>query len=77
MSRTEDSVFTAKERGGEIVIFHNGKKATTLRGMRAAEFKDDLGRLSSAELQQMMARLTGNYRRGNEREAKNHPRNRR
>ncbi len=30
-----------------------------------------------AEQQQAMARLTGNYKRGNERTAKNHPRNRR
>ena len=72
MSRTDDLGFTAKERGGEIIIFHHGRKATTLRGMKAAEFKDQLERLSSGELQQLMARLTGNYRRGNERVAKNH-----
>ena len=72
-----DLGFTARERGGEIIIFHNGRKATTLRGMRAAEFKEDLARLSAAELQQLMARLTGNYRHGNERVAKQHPRNRR
>ena len=73
----ESRGFSAKERGGEIIIFHNGRKATTLRGTRAAAFKDDLEQLPPDELQQVMARLTGNYRRGNERVAKSHPRNKR
>ncbi len=77
LSNSEDLGFTVKVRGGEIVILHHGIKATTLRGAVAAEFKEDLERLSPAELQQLMARLTGNYRRGNERVAKHHPRNRR
>ncbi|MDZ7670633.1 MAG: hypothetical protein U5Q16_14870 [Gammaproteobacteria bacterium] len=60
-----------------MTIFHKGKKATTLRGSRAADFKYDLERLSASDLQQLMARLTGNYKHGNERAARNHPRNRR
>ena len=77
MSRAEELGFTAEARGREIIIFRNGRKAATLRGRKAAEFKADLERLSAAELQQVMARLTGNYRHGNERTAKNHPRNKR
>ena len=73
----DDLGFTAREQGREIIIFHHGKKATTLRGMKAEEFREDLEQLTFAELQQVMARLTGNYRHGNERVAKNHPRNRR
>ncbi len=73
----DDLGFTAREKAGEITIFHKGRKATTLRGSKAAGFKDDLEQLSFAELQQLMARLTGNYKHGNERVAKNHPRNKR
>ncbi len=77
MSNSGDLGFTASVRGAEIIIFHHGRKATTLRGMKAAEFRDDLERLPADELQELMARLTGNYRHGNERTARNHPRNRR
>ena len=58
---------------GSIRITHHGKQATTLRGARAAEFVADV---ESGDPQELMARLTGNYKRGNERMAKNHPRNR-
>ena len=77
MTSSDDLGFTIKEKPGEIIIFHNGKRATTLRGKKAADFKDDLAELSFSELQQLMARLTGNYKHGNERLAKNHPRNKR
>ena len=64
-------------RDGEVVITHHGKRATVLRGPRAAEFVDEV-ETGPDELsaQQVMARLTGNYKRGNERTASAHPRNR-
>lgn len=62
------------ERGGEVVISHHGVRATVLRGARAADFLVDV---RAQDPQELMARLTGNYRRGNERTARNHPRNRR
>jgi hypothetical protein len=58
---------------GSIRITHHCKPATTLRGGRAAEFVADV---DSDDPQELMARLTGNDKRGNERMAKNHPRNR-
>ena len=77
MSGNEDLNFTYREKNGEYEIYHRGKKATSLRGDRAREFADDLQFMSFADQQQVMARLTGNYKRGNERTAKNHLRNRR
>ena len=64
-------------RDGEVVITHHGKRATVLRGPRAAEFVDEV-ETGPDELsaQQVMARWTGNYKRGNERTARAHPRNR-
>jgi len=55
------------------VIFHHGRMATTLRGKRAEEFMTDL---VAGDAQELMARVTGNYKHGNERAAATHPRNR-
>ncbi len=59
--------------GGDVVITHHGRRASTLRGSAAAQF---LGDIQSDDPQEVMARVTGNYKHGNERTAKNHPRNR-
>jgi hypothetical protein len=58
---------------GTVLITHRGRHASTLRGARAAEFLDEV---ASGDAQLVMARWTGNYKRGNERMAKQHPRNR-
>lgn len=63
-------------KSGDVMIDHYGRLATILRGKRAAVFLKKAEQGSFAEQQQLMARATGNYRRGNERNAKNHPRNR-
>ncbi len=59
-------------RAGEVVITHHGRQAGVLRGRRAAEFLDEV----DDDPQEVMARWTGNYRHGNERQARQHPRNR-
>ncbi len=77
MDEPQDLGFTARVEPGGISIFYRGRKATTLRGSKASQFEQALATRSPAELQQLMARLTGNFKRGNERVARNHPRNRR
>lgn len=73
MSRPQG--FTFDQRGdGSVVITHQGRRATVLRGDRAQRF---LAEVESTDPQLVMARWTGNYRHGNERTARNHPRNRR
>ncbi|NUR25798.1 MAG: hypothetical protein HOV83_08115 [Catenulispora sp.] len=57
---------------GSITVFHHGRKATVLRGERAQDFLDEI---EAGDAQLVMARWTGNYRRGNERTARHHPRN--
>ncbi len=64
--------FSYEQRGREVVISHHGRRATTLRGESATDFLTDVER---GDAQELMARLTGNYRRGNERDARRHPRN--
>lgn len=65
--------FDYEVRGGEVVITHHGRRATVLRGDAARRFLVDV---EDDDEQELMARVTGNYRRGNERTAKDHPRNR-
>jgi hypothetical protein len=66
------SGFEFAVRGDDVVIRHHGITATMLRGARAQEF---LAEAAEGDTQLLMARVTGNYRRGNERAARRHPRN--
>ena len=73
----DDLGFTFRARkNGEVEILHRGRRATTLRGTVARDFLATAAAGDEAELQQVMARLTGNFKRGNERTAAGHPRNR-
>ena len=67
--------FEARQNG-EVAIFHRHRLAAILRGQAAQQFVVQANEISDAALQQVMARITGNYRRGNERTAADHPRNR-
>jgi hypothetical protein len=51
-------------KNGEVAITHERRHATTLRGVKARKFLDQV---ETADPQQLMARVTGNYKRGNER----------
>jgi len=62
----------ARRKNGDVVITHHGRTAGVLRGARADAFVTDV---VDGDEQELMARLTGNYKRGNERLARNHPRN--
>jgi hypothetical protein len=57
---------------GTVTIAHRGRRAATLRGSRADRFATQV---EGANPQLVMARWTGQYRRGNERAAARHPRN--
>jgi hypothetical protein len=65
-----------KRKNGDIEILHHGRVATTLRGSDALDFVDEVEQCLAADAQQLMARVTGNYKHGNERTAISHPRNR-
>jgi hypothetical protein len=62
----------AVRKSGEVVISRDGRPVTFLRGSAAERF---LAAVAGADPQQVMARQTGNYRRGNEARAARHPRN--
>ncbi|MFJ4713018.1 hypothetical protein [Streptomyces sp. NPDC088785] len=69
------SGFTCEQRpDGSVLITHQGRAAGTLRGARAEKF---LAEVAAGDAQLVMARWTGAYKHGNERTARDHPRNRR
>lgn len=73
----EGPTFTYRMSGkDQVVIYHGDRLATTLRGSQAAKFLSKVETASEQAQQQLMARATGNYKRGNERQARSHPRNR-
>ncbi len=59
-----DGFTYTRRKSGEVAIFHHGRKAVVLRGRKAEVFLDEIER---SDPQQVMARFTGNYKRGNER----------
>ena len=54
-------------KDGRVRIARDGRVVTTLAGARARTFLDRVEGADAAAAQQLMARATGNYRRGNER----------
>lgn len=53
-----------RRKNGEIVISHDGRVVTVLRGRDADAF---LRKVETGDGQEVMARATGNFKRGNER----------
>ncbi|MFG2063496.1 hypothetical protein ACGFIK_18990 [Micromonospora sp. NPDC048871] len=66
--------FTYRVRkNGDVEVRHHGRPAVVLRGAAAARFLTDV---DVDDPQELMARVTGQYKHGNERTAKQHPRTR-
>lgn len=63
-------------KSGDLAISRGGRVVTVLRGEAARAALVRLSGLPPQGQQQLMARLTGHYRQGNERSASRHQRNR-
>jgi hypothetical protein len=57
----------SRVKDGRVRISHHGRVVTTLAGEKAQRFLSRAAGASEADVQQLMARATGNYRHGNER----------
>ncbi|MEU2180686.1 hypothetical protein [Streptomyces thermolilacinus] len=68
-----DGFSFVRRADGTVLIAHHQRSAATLRGAGAARF---LAEVESGDAQLVMARWTGAYEFGNERRARQHPRNR-
>lgn len=73
MSRGSPDGFSYETVGQQVVVSHHGRQAAVLRGWEALRFLADV---QAGDARELMARLTGDYRRGDEREARQHPRDR-
>jgi hypothetical protein len=77
MQKAELGFTFTEHKSGSVQILHHGRLAVTLRGPLARDFMAEVTACGDSDQQQLMARLTGNFKRGNERTAKHHPRNKR
>ncbi len=66
----EENFSYRASKDGAVFISHYGKQVTILRGRSAASALRRLERLASGALQLELAKLTGNFKRGNERSSK-------
>ncbi len=62
--------FSYQTNADSVLILRNGVTVVVLRGKAAAKFSAAVAGLDEDRAQQLMARATGNYKRGNERQAK-------
>jgi hypothetical protein len=67
-NRFEEEVFTYQEtKDGKVFISWHGKQVTTLKGDKAKKFLAEIDGLEHREAQLVMAKVTGNFKHGNER----------
>ena len=63
----EDHPFTLREgKDGRIHISWRGQPVATLKGAQAASFRKRIDGLDETRRQLAMAKITGNFKRGNE-----------
>ncbi len=67
----------AVAKNGTVLIRREGQLVTSLRGAKATAFLKKIDALDFFGQQHWMARMTGNYKRGNEKLSKNHLKNKR
>jgi hypothetical protein len=66
----EDAFAYRAGKDGRAFVTWHGRTVTTLKGTEAARFLARIVTLQPHEAQLAMAKLTGNFKRGNERTAK-------
>ena len=54
-------------KAGTVLVFRGGRQVVTVGGKAGLKLATQLGGVEGAAAQQLLARATGNYRRGNER----------
>ena len=68
MSLVKERPFSYRTRkDGSVAIFWRNRRATVLTGMLAERFLEAAPEASEDERQLLMAKATGNFKRGNER----------
>jgi hypothetical protein len=71
MSRETESEFSYQlVKDGNVRILWRDRHVVTLTGQKAATFRERVESADEREAQLLMARVTGNFKRGNERASK-------
>ena len=58
-------------KNDRVTIYYREKPVTTLKGKLAIQFLTRIDRADTIEQQRIMAKVTGNFKRGNEHPVKN------
>jgi hypothetical protein len=67
-NRLDHEVFSYRAtKDGKVFLFWQGKQVKVLKGQVAQKFLRDVVVVGMQEAQLMMAKITGNFKRGNER----------
>jgi hypothetical protein len=71
----DDDVFSYRvTKDGHVLIYWRNKQVMILKAMQAQKFLAKIANLDDQEAQMVMAKITGNFKRGNERAASIHSR---
>jgi len=69
----EDNIFSYRiSKDNRVFVFWHGKQVKILKGAVALSFIEDIKASDEKEAQLIMAKATGNFKRGNERLVKYH-----
>lgn len=67
----DEEVFTYRvTKDKKVFISYHGKQVTTLSGRKAEDFIVDIEEADGKDAQLIMAKVTGNFKRGNEKMSK-------
>ncbi len=70
-NRFDETIFTYRaNKDGKVFISYEGKQVTILKGKPAEKFLKKIKNADHLETQLIMAKATGNFKRGNEKSAK-------
>ena len=65
----DDAFSYRTTKDGKVFISWHGRQVTILKGREAGRFISEIESLNAEQAQLLMARVTGNFKRGNERAA--------
>ncbi len=70
-NRLDEEIFTYKQtKDNKVFIYWMGKQVTILSGKHSEKFMERIANTDFKEAQLIMAKVTGNFKRGNEKDNK-------
>ena len=65
--RLDEAIFSYRQSKDKVFIFWHHKQVMILKGQQARKFIDKIALLDGKAAQLLMAKITGNFKHGNER----------